>query len=92
MASGDKFVYYLLLFSVVSSSLMFPFIEIISLVIGWRLQNTYNIGVRNPDALQELGCLDYVVFNKTGVIATGDYMINEIMTPSCMYKVHDTAS
>jgi hypothetical protein len=30
--------------------------------------------------------------NKTGVIATGDYVINEIMAPSCMYKVYDTTT
>jgi hypothetical protein len=29
--------------------------------------------------------------NKMGVISTGEYLINEIMTPSCMYKVNDSS-
>lgn len=81
-----------MLFSVLSGSIIYPFLDIISLIVSRKVEKKLNVKVSNPEALQELGCLDYVIMNKTGVIATGDYVINEIMTPSCMYKVYDLTS
>lgn len=90
MSLSGKVIYYLLLFSVLSSSMCHPFLDALALYTTYQLEDSLKVQVSNPEALQELGCVDYVIMNKMGVISTGDYLINEIMTPSCMYKVHDT--
>lgn len=91
MSMTNKIAYYLLLFSVLSSSLCYPFLDVLALYTAYKVEASLKVQVNNPEALQELGCVDYAIMNKMGVISTGEYLINEIMTPSCMYKVHDSA-
>jgi len=89
MSLANKIVYYLLLFSVCIAPMCYPFLDVLALYTAYKVEDSLKVQVNNPDALQELGCVDYVIMSKMGVISTGDYLINEIMTPSCMYKVYD---
>jgi hypothetical protein len=71
--------------------MVYPFLDVLSLFTANKLEKSLKVKINNPYALQELGCVDYVIMNKMGVISTGEYLINEILTPSCMYNFNDSS-
>ena len=84
---ADTFLHYFLLFSPTVPYYLYPTLDIASFVLWWKYKETINM--KNPVVLPELGSLDYIFLSKNGVLATGEVVIKEIMTPSCIYTIQE---